>query len=86
MYISSLFEYVTVCTAHCSNTRPNSCNECNLFLKEGNMVLEQGYCSPTEAFKVVSPRVENFVLVSLRVESPPVFSLRNFKAVTTINL
>ena len=54
----ALFEYITVRAAYCSNAYPSSCNECNLFRKVANKVLEQGYCSLSEAFKMVSPGVK----------------------------
>ena len=78
----SLSEYVAARAAHCStnHARP-CCSGCDGLLMVGKTVLEQGYCSLSEAFKLASQGVKytaeharrkflQMPLVSIRIGDP----------------
>ena len=63
VYISSvtglsLFEYLSARTAYCNDTHTNPCSKCSGMLKVAKIVLEQGYCTLSDAFRLASPMVK----------------------------
>ena len=54
----SLFEYLTARKAYCSDTHQNSFTKCSGMLEVASIILEQGYCILSDAFRLVSPTVK----------------------------
>ena len=77
-----LLEYVAARAAHCSTNHVRPCSsECYGVLMIDKTVLEQGYCSLSEAFNLTSPGVKytaeharrnvlQMPLVSIRIRDP----------------
>ena len=53
----SLSEYLSALTAYCLSLHTTPCCVCNGLLKVGNAILEKGYCTLSEAFRLASPNV-----------------------------
>ena len=74
----SLAEFISVLAVHCPTIHTQPCNACN---KIGRIVLEQGFTSLSEAFKLASPGVKytaeharrkflQLPLVAIRIGNP----------------
>jgi len=53
-----LCEYVSACSANCERFHEASCEKCTGMLTVAKLILDNGYCMLSEAFKTVSPGVK----------------------------
>ena len=53
----SLSEYLEARSLHCQNSHTYQCFKCERFIKVAEKILEDGYCSLSDAFRMVAPDV-----------------------------
>jgi len=54
----NLCDYISACTANCVRLHKAPCDKCTDVLTVAKLVLDNGYCLLSEAFKTVSPEVK----------------------------
>lgn len=53
----TLVEYITACNDYCITMHERCECKCSKFIEVGNMVLQEGYCLLSTAFRIISPNV-----------------------------